>query len=324
MSVPLAIQSASPFPPAVDGRPLVETGIAVGTLDDTGAFEPLANGDVSFPPYYQSLQSMEKNCTLWTNSGVFTIKLAAGEADLLASRPLAVVVSGNAVTQEAGSGTWVQIGEMVGRMPLPDANIAIPVVITQRGTPAANQTPPPPVIQMIEWSKDDNGNWNGNATDSTDLTAAFDPPQTDSNGATTLQIAGAVPDLKLSQVRAALDSRMYYIGLNASDSVSVADDYVPVSVLVWRPFAAPPEPAWEQDIEPILGAYARLYPGMKDRVDIGTESVVRGNALSIMQRMSLPISDPGYMPVTRDLAPAKVQMIVKFMQSWLAQQSTAT
>jgi hypothetical protein len=36
-----------------------------------------------------------------------------------------------------------------------------------------------------------------------------------------------------------------------------------------------------------------------------------------MARMSLPISDPAYMPVTRDLAPAKMAMVVKFLKGWV-------
>jgi len=320
MAIPLVVQDATANPPGVNGLPFVDSGITVGTLDSSGTFTALANGTVSLTSFYKLLQSMEKNCYLWTNSGVFTIPLAAGEAALLASRQLAVAVGGNPVVAEVSTGLWVQIGEMCERMPLPGASANVPVVITQRGTPASSQTPPALVVQAIEWAMS-GGQWQMTQNNSTDLTAVFNPPQTDSNGATTLSISTAVADINLSAVRAPLDSRIYYISLNAPSNVSVCDDYTPVSALVWRPFTPPADPTWADAIEPILGAYARLYPGMKDKVDIGNQAIVQGNAKSILVRMALPISDPGYMPVTRDLAPSKVQMVVKFMRDWLDQQS---
>jgi hypothetical protein len=227
------------------------------------------------------------------------------------------------VAAEVQSGIWVQIGEMVERMPLPGASAAVPIVITERGAPAPGQTPPAAEVQAIEWVKS-GGQWQPTQTDSTDLTATYNPATTAANGATTLKLATAVPDIALSQVRAALDSRMYYIVLNAPDDVSVCDDYTPVSALVWRPFTPPASPTWANAIEPILGAYARLYPGMKDKVDIGDEATAKSTALSILQRMALPISDAAYMPVTRDLAPAKVAMVLKFMKAWLDEGSTPT
>jgi hypothetical protein len=323
MAIPLAVQAPTANPPGVNGKPFVETGITVGTLDSGGNFTALANGAVSFTAYYQLLESMEKNCYLWTNSGVFTIPLAAGEAATLAANPLAVAVGGNPVAAEVQSGIWVQIGEMVERMPLPGASAAVPIVITERGAPAPGQTPPAAAVQAIEWVKT-GGQWQPTQTASTDLTASYNPATTGANGATTLKLATAVPDIALSQVRAALDSRMYYILMNAPDDVSVCDDYTPVSALVWRPFTPPASPTWANAIEPILGAYARLYPGMKDKVDIGDEATAKSTALSILQRMALPISDPAYMPVTRDLAPAKVAMVVKFMKDWLDEGSTPT
>jgi hypothetical protein len=178
------------------------------------------------------------------------------------------------VVAEAASGIWVQIGEMVERMPLPGASAKVPVVITQRGVPASGQTPPPAEIQAFEWVKSGT-QWRPTQNDSTDLTATFGPAVTDENGATTLTIATAVTDLSLSAVRTPLDSRMYYVLLNPPDGVSVCDDYIPVSVLVWRPFQAPANPTWNDAMEPILGAYARLYPGMKGIMDISDQSVMR-------------------------------------------------
>jgi hypothetical protein len=117
---------------------------------------------------------------------------------------------------------------------------------------------------------------------------------------------------------------VYFIMPPQDSTVSFADDAPPISILVWQPFTAPASPDWKRDIEPILGAYARLYPGMREKVDIGAQSTARANASSIAGRLSLPMSDPSYMPVTRDLSPAKVQMIVNFMQQWAKGQGPVT
>jgi hypothetical protein len=58
---------------------------------------------------------------------------------------------------------------------------------------------------------------------------------------------------------------------------------------------------------------------MAQILNIGDETTVQSNAAAIAQRLSLLFLDPGLMPVTRDLSPAKVQMIVKWL---LAQPSS--
>ncbi len=59
---------------------------------------------------------------------------------------------------------------------------------------------------------------------------------------------------------------------------------------------------------------------MKSRLDISDQTTVSGFSGDILGHMSAPFEDPAYMPVTRDLQPAKVSMIL----AWLRQQSGAT
>jgi hypothetical protein len=92
-----------------------------------------------------------------------------------------------------------------------------------------------------------------------------------------------------------------------------------VSALVWNAFTPPAQTSWA-DISAVFGAYARLYPGMKSRLDISDQATVAGFIDDILGHMSAPIEDPAYMPVTRDLQPGKVNMIV----GWLKQQSSQT
>ena len=125
-----------------------------------------------------------------------------------------------------------------------------------------------------------------------------------------------VSDMTIPAIRQPLDSQVYLISLKDPDGQTVGDLHPTLSILLWKPFQAPVNPSWS-DIGAIFTAYARLYPGMKSRLDISDEATVLGFAAGILDNVDLPIEDPAYMPVTRDLSPGKMAMIV----SWLRQVS---
>nr|AEA09213.1 hypothetical protein Lip018_ORF002 [uncultured Acidobacteriota bacterium] len=322
LAIPLAVQKDA-MPPGVNGTPQFEMGITIGSTDSSGEFTPLANGAVAFGDYVQ-ISAMEKNCYCWRNSGVFTVLLAAGEAQRLQSQPLAVQVNNTMVLQEIPSGVWVQFSQLSTRMPLPGASASIPMLVTQYGAPYPNYAPAAFSIQVSEWVQQ-GGQWTNQVVPSTDLKiVAYQPAQTDDAGAIAMNLATQVSQMDLSALRADLESRVYFVTPPTDPSIDIADDGLPVSMLVWQPFTAPANPSWVDDIQPVMGAYARLYPGMKEKVDIGDRTAAQSNAGAIAARMSLPVAHPAYMPVTRDMTPAKVQMIADFMQRWAeaAQRTT--
>ncbi len=73
-------------------------------------------------------------------------------------------------------------------------------------------------------------------------------------------------------------------------------------------------PTWT-DVANLLGGYAALYPGMRSILNIGEKSVVDTpeNAGAMQARMTLPVYDPGYMPVTRDMSPADRQLVLNYL-----------
>jgi hypothetical protein len=330
MAIPLAVQDPGSAPgqkpvrpPAVNGKPFVETGITVGVVDSGGAFTAFANGAVAFPSFYFELTSAEKNCVCWKNCGVFTIALAASEAAALKNGTLAVQVGGSQVVEEVSSGIWVQFSQASSRVALPAASLSLPMLVTERGAARAGYAPSGFQLLAYEWSEQ-NGKWKGNASSSADLSIAFQPPQADAAGATALTVQSQIAQMNLSTLRADLDSRVYFIVPPQDDTVSYADDAPPVSVLVWQPFTAAASPTWQADILPILGAYARIYPGMKAILDIADESTALASASVIAWRMGLSPADPAYMPVTRDLSPAKAAMITTFMKNRAAAPTVKT
>jgi hypothetical protein len=61
---------------------------------------------------------------------------------------------------------------------------------------------------------------------------------------------------------------------------------------------------------------------MKSRLDISDETTVEGFATAVLGHMNKPVADPAYMPVTRDLSPSKMAMIVSWLKQVSQQQSS--
>jgi len=132
----------------------------------------------------------------------------------------------------------------------------------------------------------------------------------------------AVLPLKAGSIgtpRGYIDGQIYGIRYTVSGSDPAAGAYANrsnfVSVLVWTDYQAPAQPAWKQDVQPILSEYADLYPVMKGIVDLNNYDSVVANKDRLEMVFSLPQESPRYMPVTRDLSPAKRQMMLDWLQT---------
>ena len=74
------------------------------------------------------------------------------------------------------------------------------------------------------------------------------------------------------------------------------------------------EPTWLDHVYPIFKKYADLYPVMTDNfVDLANYYDVLRHKKAIKETISLPESDPNYMPVTRDLSRDKKNLILKWL-----------
>jgi hypothetical protein len=306
----------TPDNPTSDGTFEVDSGISVGVFSlKTKTFVAFANGAIAIAPQYQPLASTLKNCALVKNSCVFTIPLTAGDGDSYKTNPLAIQVNGTTVAQEFASGLWIDVSVSSQRLEC-GAGLAgqSQIMVRQFGNPVVGQTPQMTSnVQLVDW---DNLDVNGNPQFSPATDVAIKMGRTDANGLADITTTVNVTDIMLPVVREPLDSQVYYILMRDSNKQPIGDGgpQAPgLSVLLWKAFQAPANPTWN-DIGAIFGAYARLYPGMKARLDISDQQTVAGFAPVIHAMMSKEITDPAYMPVTRDMSPSKMNMIV----SWLA------
>lgn len=310
--------------PKASGKFEVNDGISLGVFNlATQQFTAFASGALSFasPNQYQPLVSSSKTCELVKNSGVFTIPLTSAEATTCKTNPLAIQVNGTTVAQEYTSGLWMDVSVSSERLECGSGETGqAQIMVRKFGAALVGQAPPvTTTVQLIQWTK--NGTWKNQLVTSTDLGITIG--NTDSNGLADITTNMLVPNISVPVIRQPLGSQIYYITLTDPQGNIIGDDQATLSILLWQAFQAPKSPSWN-DIGPIFSAYARLYPGMKARLDLSNEQTVVGFAPAFLSHMSAPFIDPAYMPVTRDLSPSKMAMIVAYLQGLVNQEGSGS
>jgi hypothetical protein len=298
-----------------DGTFVVDTGIAVGFQSAAGSFQALANGQVSFASQYQLLSSQNKQVNLIRSAGLVDIALVGNEASLVSGSPLLVQVNGTTVLQEPADGALYAMEPFYMRFE-PGTTGAVQLMARSFGQPIVGQEPL--TWQIVDSSGDP----------STEISISWDGP-TDADGIASLTVSTPAGDVTLPPLREPLDSQLYLVFFADPSGQPVGDGYglgqdanASLTVLRFQSYTAPAQPTWQADVGPILQAYARLYPGMKDKLDIGDEKTVQSAAPYVYARMALPLADPAYMPVTRDLSPTKIQTILQWLKAYLPPAST--
>jgi hypothetical protein len=300
---------------ASNGKFVVDTGITVGVRDpETGSFRAFDQGEVDLSGQYRPLDSQAKTVNLLANCGVVDVPLTAEEARLAASTPLAIQVNGTQVVAEPDDGVLMALSGFSARLE-EGGTASLRLTARRFGRPLAGVSEPAKVRVRPASS----GGLPG------DLAFTWEGP-TDEEGIARLTVTATDRTLTLPPLREPLDSLVYlvtFVGPNGpiGDAAfrSQRDDY---AVLLFNAYEAPAKPTWEDDVGPILQAYARLYPGMQDRLDIADEATVKGFAPALYGRMAAPFDDPAFMPVTRDLSPARIEMILDWLRPLLPKQGS--
>lgn len=146
-------------------------------------------------------------------------------------------------------------------------------------------------------------------------------PVTGSDGSVVVNFTGGSTAPKAKwRMENDIDGQVYFVSGNWSPAALDRGGMVPVTALVfddYQPKSNPP--TWWGDIQPIMYQYARLYPGMRQILDISDYGTLTANGLAnahrVMQAMLLPIDDPNHMPVTRDLSQAKLNAYVAWVNA---------
>jgi len=116
--------------------------------------------------------------------------------------------------------------------------------------------------------------------------------------------------------RGFIDGQVYNVAFSWAEDQDQSfppDSNGALSVLVFDRYAG--EPTWES-VQPFLAQYAKLYPFMDSLFPPGLAdpTVYQQNIQAFQSVLALPVEDPRYMPVTRDMSEDKRQLLL----AWLA------
>ena len=142
--------------------------------------------------------------------------------------------------------------------------------------------------------------------------------KTDNTGIATLSIKAIDPKNCRKYMDGQLYPFFYSVKGQASSCSSMCSSNLLNSVfalLVWDNYTPKGEKAtWLDDVYPIFKQYANLYPVMTENfVDLGNYYEVKEHRKAIKMSLSLPMSHPNHMPVTRDLSGSKRRVILDWL-----------
>jgi mannose-6-phosphate isomerase-like protein (cupin superfamily) len=147
---------------------------------------------------------------------------------------------------------------------------------------------------------------------------------TDENGCAVFTV-NTPANLDIPGDRQQLDSLVYlFTGPWTSLNGGLFSSQIqPAGLVVWAPYqhAGMPNPTWEGQVQPIFDEYMRIYPGMKQIMDLTDLSVVEANLEALLNVLSLPFEAPHRMPVTRDLSPQKIEVIKTWLKNEIAHKT---
>lgn len=227
---------------------------------------------------------------------LFELPLSSDAATAIRSNPIVVTRDGAVILTENPAGTWIDADEHVYRMDASTTAIAT-LYATQFGQPVSGQN----VGFALSFLGDPS---------TAQQPISVSPQTVTLNGGTaTFTISSGSP----GNPRGPIDGQVYAIGFNWSAN-TMPDRSATVSVHVYDAVDALSTPQWS-DVAPIFGQIMFLYPFMQTILDLSDEQTVNANAAIIARFMRLPMTDPHYMPVTRDLSGPKTKMLLAYLDA---------
>ncbi|MEA2138651.1 MAG: hypothetical protein QOG56_1801 [Solirubrobacteraceae bacterium] len=290
----VSLDLANSLPTAAPGGSLVDAGVLSLFALPPGGDPVLLAATSAGQPFYDSLYKQ--------GAGILSAQLTTMQLDAARNNPL-VVRDAQAATllAEDGEGRWLRADESVFRMSPGQPDVSVAFHATTFGQPAGG------IAVTAAYDASRLGPPNPGVPQS-----AFTFPAsvtTGPDGRAELKLSAKDP----KNPRGYVDNQVYGVAYGWNGNVAIANRSK-LYALVWDAYEAPAEPTWVADVQPIMQQFANLYPIMRDIVDLGDYSdVAQRHWRALNLAMTLPVSDANYMPVTRDLSPAKRDMIVGWL-----------
>lgn len=208
------------------------------------------------------------------------------------------------------------------------SDVQIPLVATLWGTRLPNLVIA--VSSTFNWYQFPDSDGNAYMINNSPMSAISwtSPVITDANGRANLAFTAMGLDAKDRAARRKdIDSQLYLFDFSYSRYVMM-QEVQPITLLVFEDTPVVQNPTWWQNVYPIFLQYAKLYPAMRDLIDLSDYASVTNTQFSIPDKiktvLNLPLAHPGYMPVTRDLSLVNRQMITNWFDSGMPEGTKPT
>jgi hypothetical protein len=250
--------------------------------------------------------------------GIVTLRLTAYQLQQAAQTPLAIVQSGNQGFQtflaEAPDGMFLRADEYVFRLN-PGDHSSTTFHATQFGQPAAGRQISLGYDPSQMAGQVDQGPVSGPTTVGQPQSALTFPTSitTGTDGTIDLPLQASDPGNPRGYIDGQVYGVTYALGDRPPSVGQVQNGSQILNVLVWSGYKIPAQPTWMRDVRPIFEQYANLYPVMRPIVNLADYASLVSRLAIMKNVFNVPVSDPNYMPVTRDLSAAKREML----RTWL-------
>jgi len=244
-----------------------------------------------------------------TTAGIQEFSLTDEQAELIAKTPVGVVQviaaegetpAGTAVLlQENPEGAYVNATQFVYRMNPGDV-VGVELIATLFGVPAPNET------FKLKYDNSQLSRNNGKPRSALKFPASI---KTVAGGRVSFCLTAGDP----GNPRKFIDGQVYGVSFlwdKDSDPQFPRDPNKIISVRVFDSYAK--APTWE-NLQPILQQYAKLYPFMVGVMNIADLQTIQSNIAALQMVLNLPVTDPRYMPVTRDMSRDKRQLLIEWL-----------
>jgi hypothetical protein len=320
----LLVDLSGAMPLAKGHKGQFEPGGALGVGFYAGeVFTPLSAGSINLGYAPLGPAQLElKDCVWPSNSAIVQIELTADERQRVARTPLAIRSGQQVMLAENQNGLYLDVDAVTTRLPAHTMQV-FDLWVYAFGAP---QTSLPTGLDLAPRRMVDQLDPGDNRLEPTDLFSAEVASEGTLSGkfALTLRTNAAVEASEMPPLRRNMDSLLCLLQATGQGFAVGEANYQPagyppelplLALLFWQDSWVVARPTWEANIRPILGRYALLYPGMKGRLDIGDLATVSAYRQLLLARLAAPRTEPEFMPVSRDMSPATVSMMLAFLET---------
>lgn len=283
-----------------DGDPAPTSNVAsvqVGTISFNGT---TPSGIIATFP--QTVNTSD--AAYQSNAFVQELDIPASILPTLGSTPIGIISDGVIVATENPTGAYINADQYVFRLNPGDA-AKVTIWANTFEQPAANAK----VTLKLDASGLQPAGKAKVGTPSSGVAFSPKSAKTGPDGRATFTITGGHP--KNPRKVYNIDGQVYGIAWDWSAN-SIPDPNAFLSVKVFDAQPLPAKPTWWGDVFPILIQYAYLYPAMQQIFELDDYGQVVAHATQIIGRLNLPETNPGMMPITRELSAAKKAILLKW------------